>query len=268
MSDTPPLPSAGPGAHAPKDSPKALAMSRAARQHVVPFAVWMALLFVVQVFNLAVDPANEHALNLVTYAAAYAWRAGLGLAALLLWRPWRHYAPLQRRNLLPALGLGAVVFVLWIGVESDVAKRTAPGLARFYETWCVLPFGKLREPLESLPYAPATCGWTLTLVRLAGSAFVIAVIEEFFWRGFLYRWVQTLDFLDVDPGKLHWPAFLGVSVVFAALHVEWAAALLTGLAYGYFYIRTRDVWATALAHVSTNLLLGAYILATGHYHFW
>lgn len=269
MSDVPPTPSIPPEAPAPKDSPKARAMSLASRQHVMPFAVWMALLFVVQVFNLAVDPANEHALNLITLASAYAWRTGLGVAALLIWRPWRHYGPLRRGNVLPALGVGAAVFILWIGLESDVVKRLLPGVATFYETWCVLPFGALREPPTQLsPYHWRSCGWALTLVRLAGSAFVIAVIEEFFWRGFLYRWVRTLDFLDIDPGKKHWPAFLGVSAVFAAAHVEWAAALVTGLAYGYFYIRTRDVWATALAHVVTNLLLGLYVLATGHYHFW
>lgn len=270
MSDTPPLPSAASGAHAPKDSPKALAMARAARRHVVPFAVWMALLFAVQVFNLATDPTgkNEHALNLVSLAWAYAWRAGLGALALLLWRPWRDYAAPARRNLLPAVGLGAAVFVLWIGLETEAVRRVAPGLARLYETWCVLPFGQLREPLEHLPYAPATCGWPLTLVRLVGSTLVIAAIEEFFWRGFLYRWVQNLDFLDIDPATIHWPAFLGVAGAFAALHVEWAAAFLTGLAYGCFYIRTRDIWATVLAHATTNLLLGLYVLLTGHYHFW
>lgn len=269
MSDSPPATAARPGAPAPKNSPKAIAMSQAARRHVVPFAVWMALLFAVQVFNLAKDPDNEHALNLISFAGAYGWRTVLGAAALLLWRPWRHYAPPARRNLLPALALGAGIFILWIGLETELAKRYLPGLARLYETWGVLPFGELR-PVSTTPspYAPSTCGWPLTLVRLCGSAFVIAVIEEFFWRGFLYRWIQTLDFLDVDPGTLQWRAFLIVSGAFAAAHTEWLAALATGLAYGYFYIRTRDVWATALAHVATNLLLGLYILATGNYHFW
>jgi len=244
-------------------------MSAAARRHVIPFAVWMALLFAVQVFNLAEDPENEHALNLVTLAGAYAWRTVLGAAALLIWRPWRHYEALRRRNLLPSLALGAAVFVLWIGLETEFVKGLLPGVSRLYESWGVLPFGELRpEPVPPLPYAPSTCGWALTLTRLAGSAFVIAIIEEFFWRGYLYRWIQTLDFLDVDPGVLHLRSFVIVSAVFAAAHAEWLAALVTGLAYGYFYIRTRDIWATALAHVVTNLLLGVYILATGNYHFW
>lgn len=273
---TAPVPSDGstPSKPAPPGSEKARAMSLASRRHVIPFAVWMALLFAVDVFNLADDPSKDYALNWITLADAYAWRAGLGLLALLWLRPWRYYEALQRRHLLPAVGLGIGVFVLWVGFESALVQRLLPGLSEAYQRWGVFPFGELREvatlPDGTLyqPYNPAVCGWTLTLVRLAGSAFVIAIIEEFFWRGFLYRWVRSLDFLDIDPGVLHWPAFLGVAAVFGIEHSEWLAGMLTGLAYGYFYIRTRDVWAVALAHVVTNLLLGLYVLGTGAYHFW
>ena len=39
---------------------------------------------------------------------------------------------------------------------------------------------------------------------------VIAVIEEFFWRGFLYRWLVGKEFSSVDLGKLHIPLLLAV----------------------------------------------------------
>ncbi len=264
-----PLPTPGPPA--PRNSPKAQAMSLAARRHVIPFAVWIGLLFAVDLFNLAPGDgsADDHSLGLVTLAGAYAWRTALGAAALLLWRPWRHHAPLRRRHVPAALRLGAGVFLLWVGFESELLRRLAPGLAEAYERWAVLPFGAPRDPLpDPPPYAPAFCGWGLALVRLGGSAFVIAVIEEFFWRGFLYRWIQSLDFLDIDPGRFDPKAFLIVAAVFAAVHNEWLAALATGLLYGAFYIRTRDVWAAALAHGVTNLLLGIYVLATGNHRFW
>lgn len=271
MSDAPSATAATPGPPAPRDSPKARAISLAARRHVVPFAVWIGLLFAVDVFNLGPGDGSEenHALGLVSLAGAYAWRTALGAAALLLWRPWRHYGPLQRRHVPAALLLGIGVYLLWVGFESDLLRRLAPGLAEAYERWAVLPFGALREPLpDPPPYDPVFCGWGLTLVRLAGSAFVIALIEEFFWRGFLYRWIQSLDFLDIDPGRFDFKAFLIVAAVFAAAHNEWLAALVTGLLYGYCYLRTRDLWAVALAHVVTNLLLGIHVLAAGHHQFW
>ncbi len=289
-------------------------MSLAARRHAIPFFLWIGALLIVQQLHLTnvveVHEGNTiRGLAALTMGGAYAWLVALGVAALAICRPWRYHGPLARRNILPALLVGVGVFVLWIGFETDLFRRLCPSLAELYEKWCVLPFGKLREPStfvrlaeipgeaaptipglagqffpvsEPLPegymaaegsaignfYAPAVCGWPLALIRLAGSAFVISVAEEFFWRGFLYRWIQNIDFLKVDPGKLAWPAFLGTAAVFGAEHTEWLAGVLCGLAYGALYVRTRDIWAVSIAHVATNLLLGLYVFATGAYQFW
>ena len=60
-----------------------------------------------------------------------------------------------------------------------------------------------------------------------------------------------------------------MAAVFAAEHGSLAVpGLLAGLAYGLLFIRTRDVWAACLAHATTNLALGAYVLSTGHWEFW
>lgn len=290
----------------------------ASRSHIVPFAIWMVLLLLVQQLHLT-DVIEIHegnitrGLGVLSMGAAYAWRVGLGVLVLLLFRPWRYgYARLERRNVLPALVVGVVVFVLWVGLETALVRNLLPGVAEWYEKWCVLPFGKLREPsvfvqleqvaenpsikalagqfcpLENgaLPtlvqegyapaagsavgnfYAPSVSGWGVALVRLVGSAFVISIIEEFFWRGFLYRWIQKVDFLSVDPGRLAWPAFLLTALIFGAEHTEWLAGIVCGLIYGYLYLKTRDIWAACIAHCVTNLLLGLYVLATGSYQFW
>ena len=289
-------------------------MSAAARRHAVPFFIWIGALLLVQQLHLTnVIDAHEGntipGLGLLSQPVAYAWLVVLGVAALAICRPWRYHGPLDRRHVLPALLVGVGVFVLWIGFETELFKRLLPSFAELYEKWCVLPFGKMREPstfvsLAEIPgeappairglagkffpasepipegymaaagsaignfYAPAVCGWPLTLVRLAGSAFVISIAEEFFWRGFLYRWIQNIDFLKIDPGKLAWPAFLGTAALFGAEHAEWLAGVLCGLAYGWLYVRTRDIWAVSIAHAATNLLLGLYVLASGAYQFW
>jgi CAAX prenyl protease-like protein len=103
---------------------------------------------------------------------------------------------------------------------------------------------------------------------LAGSAFVIAIIEEFFWRGFLYRWMLGRFFLDVDHGKMSMAMLLVVSLIFGLEHARWLAGIIAGLAYGLLYIKTRDIWAASIAHVITNMLLGEYVLITGSYAFW
>ena len=258
------------GAPAPKNSPKAKMMTRAAIRHAAPFFLWIGILVLAQMMHLSATSATDEigSLNLVTDGSLYAVRTVLCTIVFLVLRPWKFYGPLVRRNILPALGLGAAVFALWTVFESVAFKSLLPGLATAYETWCVMPFEELRKPLEYTPYAPAVCGWTLSLVRLAGSAFVIAVIEEFFWRGYLLRTARTPDFLDIDIGELHIPSFLSVAAVFGFEHAEWAVGIVAGLAYGWFYIRTRDIWAVAIAHVVTNLLLGIYVLATGNWQFW
>ena len=195
----------------------------------------------------------------------YAVRTAGGVAALLVFRPWRWYPRPQLRHVPLAIAAGVLVLVLWVAGESPWMPS---GLREVYERWAVLPWGELREPVEGTPYAPSVCGWPLTVVRLLGSGLVIAVIEEFFWRGFLYRWTFGGDFTQVKPDTWDASRFILVAVVFGAEHAEWLAGVLAGLVYGALYVRTRDIWAPALAHVVTNVLLGFYVLQFGAWQFW
>ena len=107
-----------------------------------------------------------------------------------------------------------------------------------------------------------------TLIRILGSAFVISFIEEFFWRGWMYRWAISERFLEVGLDvfdKLRWVI---VALLFASVHHRWFVGFLCGLVYGYYIIRTRDVWAGGIAHATTNLLLGIYVVVFDKYEFW
>jgi uncharacterized protein len=134
--------------------------------------------------------------------------------------------------------------------------------------WTILPLGKLRPALTDMPYSPDVCGWPLALARLAGSTLVISPIEEFFWRGFLYRWMLGRHFLNVSIGRFDWIALAMVSVVFGFEHAEWLAGIVAGLVFGWVMIRTRDIWAACIAHATTNFLLGVYVLWTGSWQLW
>lgn len=219
--------------------------------HVVPFVAW---LFLMQMLG---DPAGWK----------YAVRSVACLALLFWLKPWRGYGPLRWSHLPLAFAAGVVVFVVWIGPETGWFSRF-PVLQRAYLRWGIMPMGKLPEPLTSFPYAPETCGWPLAIARLLGSALVIGTIEEFFWRGFLYRWMFARDFMKVDLGKLHWGFLVAVSVVFGLEHDRWLVGVAAGLIYGWVAVRTRDIWAAAIAHIVTNFVLGVYVLLFGAYRFW
>jgi CAAX prenyl protease-like protein len=219
--------------------------------HILPFVLW---LFVMQMLG---DPAGWK----------YAVRSAAGVAALLYWRPWRWYAPFSPRHLPLAGAVGLVGFGMWVVFETEWMGRW-PEVQSVYFHWGVMPLGRLPASSAFSAYAPDASGWPLTLIRIAGSGLVISLIEEFFWRGFVYRWVIDQNWLDVDIGSFHPGPYVLVALFFGFEHQRWLTGFLCGLAYGWLTIRTRDIWAAGVAHAVTNLLLGVYVVAAGQYQFW
>jgi len=115
---------------------------------------------------------------------------------------------------------------------------------------------------------PDTLGWSFTFLHLAGSAFVIAVVEEFFFRGFLYRWLRNSRFWQLPLSHLDKQAFLITTILFAVEHDRWFAGLLAGLAYGWLAIYHNNIWSAVIAHITTNLFLGLYVIIYSQYGFW
>ena len=232
-------------------APSAASPNRALWAHVLPFLAWVVIM------SLAFTGA----------AKLYAIQAALALTLFMGWRPWTYYSPVAVRRFPLAVLIGALVCVIWILPETNWFSRF-PWLQDLYLCWGVRPLGEITgTPLHS-PYAPESCGWGLSLAKLAGSAFVIATLEEFFWRGFLYRWLAEREFTKVDPRAGHLMAFAIMVVLFGLEHDRWLAGMIAGAAYGAVYVFTRDLWAAVVAHVTTNLLLGLYVLAYGQYRFW
>lgn len=63
-------------------------------------------------------------------------------------------------------------------------------------------------------------------------------------------------------------AVLLSSVVFGLEHSQWLAGILAGIAYGWLYLRTGNLWVAIVAHAVTNAGLGIWVLATGAWYFW
>ena len=153
---------------------------------------------------------------------------------------------------------GALVTVLWI----------VPEISPFYRTWFCWPIGSLpAASTDPSPYDPAVCGWTLTVAKLVGSAFVIAPVEEVFFRTFLYRWLQKRDFLSIPLSHFDLSAFLWMVFLFTLEHDRPLAAALAGALYGLAAIRF-GLASAIVAHVVTNLLLALHVIFSGAWAFW
>ena len=186
---------------------------------------------------------------------------------LFIWcGPWRWYPHLKIQHLPIAGAAGVLVFILWIAPELPLLANTR--FAQMYQLLFILPPWSISEPAATSPYAPEVCGWALSGIRLFGSAVTVALIEEFFWRGFLYRWMFKSNFLRINPARFDLRMFLIVALFFGLEHNRWLVGFAAGLIYGGLYIKTKDIWAVCIAHGITNLLLGIYVLSTGAYAFW
>jgi len=93
-------------------------------------------------------------------------------------------------------------------------------------------------------------------------------MEELFWRSFVMRWIDNPRFQEILPGAVTLKALLVSSIVFGFEHNEWFAGVLAGLAYGWLYRLTGNLWAPVVSHGLTNALLGIWVLYTGAWHYW
>jgi len=230
----------------PAPSPNAApALSPAALARCIPFVVFMALL----ALRGYLPPESG-----IDARWIYGGQAVI-VAGLLAWY-WRGYGELVRQNLPDAretgwsIAVGIAVFALWVQLD-------APWMQLGTATASFVPLDANGQLI-----------WPLVLLRLAGAALVVPVMEELFWRSFLMRWVQHPGFERVDPRSVGIKAIVLSTFVFTLAHTLWLAAIVAGLAYALLYRQTGKLWTAVIAHAVTNGLLGVWVIWTGRWEFW
>ena len=196
-------------------------------------------------------------LALPSAAWAYASRAavaGMALTAFMMFA-WSRKKP-SANQLLWGVAAGVLVCVLWIFPERfDIYKRL------------FIIGGSAASGETVSPYDPAVCGWTLTLAKLVGSAFIIAPAEELFFRSFLYRWIQGGSQNGARIDRFDITSFLWTVALFALEHDRWLAGAMAGAIYGIVAIR-KGLASAIIAHVVTNFALGVYVIMREEWAFW
>ena len=107
----------------------------------------------------------------------------------------------------------------------------------------------------------------VSIAKLIGSAFIIAPVEEVFFRSFLYRWLIARDFRAVPLSRFDLSAFLWMILLFTLEHDRPVAAAITGALYGLLAIKA-GLGSAIAAHVTTNLLLGLHVIHHNAWQFW
>ena len=206
---------------------------------IAPYATWMVL--------MAALPATVDGYAVRTAVVAALLAAGLrqGLKTLDERRetrlpshvscPLASFVSRLKSSLLPGLAVGLVVFAIWILPE----QFDLP----WYRRFCIIGEGGTQ--------AVAEASAAMIVFRLIGSAFVISIAEELFFRKWLIGFAGF------------WP----MVALFAVEHDRWLVAAICGFAYGWLYLR-RGLGAAIVAHATTNLVLGLWGLKTGQWQFW
>jgi uncharacterized protein len=159
--------------------------------------------------------------------------------------------------------VGAVGGPLWIGLcLLDCEHRyLLPVLDALKLGWLISARSAF-NPFEQLGEPPALA-WAFLSVRFLGLVAVVPVIEEFFLRGFVMRFVMERDWWEVPFGKASTLAIVLGTALPILTHPEWLAAAVWFSMITWLMLRTRNIWDCVAAHAITNLILGVYVLLSG-----
>lgn len=228
---------------------------------LLPFVVYM-------LFN-TLEPTPEKAggvpglaIDYEHYPIVYTLKIVATVAALLFVLPGYRTFPLRITVLAPLVGaVGVVVWVALCLADWEEAVFLPLGLDSLIEMGARPGY----NPLTELAATPAWA-YAFLAVRFFGLVVIVPIMEEFFIRGFVMRLVIDNHWWEVPFGKV---TPLAVAVGALIMVLSHPAEILAVLAWfglvTWLMVRTRSMWDCVLAHAVTNLLLGLYVIYSGHW---
>ena len=215
------------------------------------YPLWLA--YVAPMVTFMVLTAVESSAPKEYYVWLYLVKVVVVTAVLVAFRtPWKDIRP-KANFVIPAVLVGLVVFGEWILLDKAIPY---PHLG---DRTSLDPFTAIQVPALRLVFLMA---------RFYGLVFMVPVMEELFWRSFLLRYLTDSDFTKLPVGVFSWESFFLVAVAFGLAHSEWLVAIICAGAYALLLKRTKSLFACIVAHGTTNLALGVYVLLTHDWAYW
>ena len=197
------------------------------------------------------------------YPWVYTLKIVLSILSVILVSPGYRQFPFKLSGW--AVLVGVVGVVVWVGICKLNIERnviTALGLEKLFK----LGARSAYNPFEQI--SSAAGAWAFLAVRFFGLVVVVAVVEEFFLRGFLMRYFLQRDWWKSPFGTVNATAVVVGTVFPMLMHPgELLAAGVWFSMVTLLMIRTRNIWDCVVAHAITNLLLGIYVVYSGDWYF-
>ena len=170
----------------------------------------------------------------------------------------RHLLPRSAPHWLASIGIGLGVCALWVAPDA-----LFPGW-RDHALFQNAITGRISV---SIPEGDRSA--LMLVLRTLRATLLVPVLEELFWRGWLPRWLQDIEFTKIPLGTYTPFAFWATAALFASEHGPfWEVGLACGIIYNLWMRRTRSLGDLMLTHATTNLALSLYVIATHRWMFW
>ncbi len=237
--------------------------------------------------QLAESFGDEGSLPTIRYEHyPYVYTAKIALTLVTMVLVWPGYRTLPWRVSGMSVVVGVVGVVLWIVLcrlqlevklvgpldrflggmlssELVEGEQASIGLVGFFgggERSAYNPLEELRDT--------GTWAYVFLAIRFMGLALVVPVIEEFFLRGFLMRYVVHENWWQVPFGTVNRTAVIAGTAIPILMHLpsEYVASLVWFSMVTWLMVRTRSIGNCVAAHAITNFLLGVYVVVSGEWH--
>jgi CAAX prenyl protease-like protein len=206
---------------------------------------------------IKVNEERHHAMPYEYYPYVYSIKIGLTFLAMLLVLPGYLAFPFRVHEI--AIVVGIVGAIVWIGLfQLHLEKRLLEPLG----LGSVLSFVRRPgfNPLEQLKDNPQWA-YGFLAIRFFGLVVVISIVEEFFLRGFLMRYVMDIDWHLIPFAVVNRLALITGTVFPMLMHPgELFAAAIWFSMVTWLMLRTKSIWDCIIAHAVTNLLMGIWVV--------
>lgn len=210
--------------------------------YVLPFAVFLGFLAI----KGFVPPGIEYPARIIVVTAV-----------LLLFS--RRVIVLRPGRPVSSALVGIAVFLVWIGPDLIWPE---------YRQHWLFSNALMGRAESSLP-SDVRVDFVFLFLRVTGTALLVPVVEELFWRAWLMRYLISPRFETVQLGTYTALSFWVTAALFSSEHGPyWDVGLLAGIAYNSWMIRTRSLADCILAHGVTNACLAAYVISMNHWQYW
>ena len=154
------------------------------------------------------------------------------------------------KDICIAVVFGIIVFILWINITWD--------------------FAILGEARNNNPYKLLSkqAFYIAIFFRIFGSAIVVPVMEELFWRSFVIRWIDNHNFTSIPIGTFSITSFITTVLLFGSEHSLWLAGIIAGILYNLLLYYRKSIFLCIISHSVTNFILGIYVIYSGRWMFW